>query len=142
MGIFDFIGSAVKPVSDVISTINTNDLEREKLKDAVGILERDLKRKAEEYDAELLKAQSSVIISEVNSESKAARSWRPHLMYLFMIIIFNNYIVYPYLKAFTNYGMLMEIPPQMWTLLQIGVGGYVAGRSLEKALPGIMNNRK
>ena len=90
MGIFDFIGSAVKPVSDVISTINTNDLEREKLKDAVGILERDLKRKAEEYDAELLKAQSSVIISEVNSESKAARSWRPHLMYLFMIIIFNN----------------------------------------------------
>ena len=107
-----------------------------------GILERDLKRKAEEYDAELLKAQSSVIISEVNSESKAARSWRPHLMYLFMIIIFNNYIVYPYLKAFTSYGMLMEIPPQMWTLLQIGVGGYVAGRSLEKALPGIMNNKK
>ncbi|MCS7280543.1 MAG: hypothetical protein NZ583_02795 [Desulfobacterota bacterium] len=26
----------------------------------------------------------------------------------------------------------LEIPPDMWTLLEIGIGGYVVGRSAEK----------
>ena len=28
---------------------------------------------------------------------------------------------------------LMAIPDQVWTLLTIGIGGYVGGRSIEKA---------
>lgn len=32
-----------------------------------------------------------------------------------------------------------RLAPEAWVLLQIGLGGYVAGRSLEKLAPSIMS---
>jgi len=55
-------------------------------------------------------------------------------MLTFVIIIANNYILYPYLSLFFDAAPKMEIPPDMWDLLKIGLGGYVLGRSGEKAV--------
>jgi hypothetical protein len=55
-------------------------------------------------------------------------------MLLFGIIIANNYIIYPYLSSFMENAPMLEIPPDMWDLLKIGLGGYVVGRSAEKAV--------
>ena len=33
---------------------------------------------------------------------------------------------------FFNWGILLELPDALWTLLTIGVGGYTVGRSAEK----------
>lgn len=57
------------------------------------------------------------------------RSWRPILMLVFTYIIFHNYVVVPIFGA-----PVAVIPPDMWTLLKIGVGGYIAGRTLEKGV--------
>ena len=53
-------------------------------------------------------------------------------MLLFAAIIGNNYIIYPYLSLFWMDAPMLEIPPDMWDLLKIGLGGYVVGRSGEK----------
>jgi hypothetical protein len=36
-------------------------------------------------------------------------------------------------------GLALAIPPDMWDLLKLGVGGYVMGRSAEKVAPGIIS---
>jgi hypothetical protein len=80
-----------------------------------------------------LVAQTGVISAEAASSNKLTSSWRPMLMYTFMAIIANNYILAPYLQAMFHFGLQLQIPPDMWELLKLGVGGYVVGRSVEKA---------
>lgn len=50
-------------------------------------------------------------------------------MCLFGVIVANNYVVAPIFGT-----TQAEIPPDMWDLLKLGVGGYVVGRSTEKAV--------
>jgi hypothetical protein len=83
-----------------------------------------------------LTAQSGIITAEANSTNKFVSSWRPSLMYCFIAIIFNNYLLAPYLQAMFHVGLQLQIPDQMWDLIRLGVGGYVGGRSLEKIAGG------
>ena len=87
-----------------------------------------------EGDLQELEQRVKVIVAEAQSEDKWVRRWRPSLMYIFMLILLNNYILYPYLSLFWDQAPMLEIPEQMWKLLMIGVGGYVAGRSGEKMI--------
>ena len=75
---------------------------------------------------------ASVIRAEANSEHFLVAAWRPITMLTFVFIIANNYILYPYLALFFEQAPKLEIPPDMWGLLKIGLGGYVVGRSGEK----------
>lgn len=81
-----------------------------------------------------IKAQADVIMAEASGQSWLQRNWRPGLMALFGLIIFNNYILNPWLSAMFSINIVMEIPPDMWALLKLGVGGYIVGRSTEKAV--------
>jgi hypothetical protein len=76
--------------------------------------------------------QAGVITAEANSANKLASSWRPMLMYCFMAVIVNNYLIAPYLQALFHTSVIVPIPPDMWSLLKIGVGGYVFCRTGEK----------
>ena len=61
-------------------------------------------------------------------------------MLVFVFIIANNYIIAPYAKALFDVELILELPPQMWDLLKIGLGGYVVGRSAEKGIKVWKNN--
>jgi len=76
-----------------------------------------------------LEAAASIIVAEAQGESWLQRNWRPLLMVLFGVIIANNYIVVPIFNT-----PAAEIPPDMWDLLKLGVGGYVVGRTVEKGV--------
>jgi len=75
--------------------------------------------------------QAGVITAETNKGGLNAL-WRPCLMFVFMSILVNNYILAPYLQAIFHCGLTLPIPSDMWSLLRLGVGGYVMGRSVEK----------
>jgi len=98
------------------------------------------KRKLELYEAiqngqmKELESAAKVIQSEADSEHWLAATWRPITMLTFVAIIANNYILYPYLSLFFPEAPMLEIPPDMWGLLKIGLGGYVVGRSAEKGI--------
>jgi len=81
-----------------------------------------------------LEAAASIIRAEAGSEHALTSQWRPIIMLLFGAIIANNYIVHPYLTLFYPAAPKLDIPPDMWDLLKIGLGGYVVGRSTEKAV--------
>lgn len=93
------------------------------------------------YESKLLEGQTKIIDSEAKGESWLQRNWRPMLMVICMLIIFNNYILVPYLNL-----PLTVLDERIWNLMELGVGGYVAGRSLEKISeklgPVLINARK
>jgi predicted MFS family arabinose efflux permease len=79
-----------------------------------------------------LDASMQVVVAEAKSEHVLTATWRPITMLTFVLIIANNYIVYPYISLFWVDAPLLEIPNQMWALLNIGIGGYVVSRGAEK----------
>jgi len=81
-----------------------------------------------------LQTRAGIITAEANSEHWIAANWRPITMLVFVFIIANNYILYPYLSLFTNGAPKLDIPPDMWDLLKIGIGGYTVGRTVEKSV--------
>ena len=78
----------------------------------------------------------------VEAEAKAgwfASSWRPLLMYVLIFILVWNYVIGPVIKVFTGAVISFELPGDVWTLLNVGLGGYVVGRSAESVARTLAN---
>jgi predicted MFS family arabinose efflux permease len=58
------------------------------------------------------------------------------MMMIFATIIANNYVIFPYLKVFGVEGTQLAVPAEMWSLLKLGLSGYIVGRSAEKIASG------
>ena len=101
--------------TDIREAINGKEIDPDKLIDSYIRIEE-------------LKAQ--VLNAEMQG-NWLQRSWRPILMLSLVLIVINNYLLFPY---FPDTFTMLELPDKLWNLLTIGVGGYVAGRSVEKAV--------
>ena len=86
-----------------------------------------------------IEGAAAIIQAEANSEHWLTANWRPLTMLTFVVIIANNYILYPYLSLFWIDAPNLELPPDMWALLKIGLGGYTVGRSGEKIAKALAN---
>ena len=93
----------------------------------------EIEGKLAELEGKATDAKSAIIVAEAKG-NWLQKSWRPLLMVLFGIIIANNFIIHPYMLALTGKSVMLPIPPDMWSLLKIGVGGYIVGRSVEKGV--------
>ena len=87
-----------------------------------------------------IEASMNVIVAEAKSEHWITSAWRPITMLVFVAIVANNYILYPYISLFWDSAPILDIPPQLWDLLKIGIGGYVVGRTVEKSVKTFKNN--
>ena len=99
-------------------------------KDLQEKLKAQLQSQLLQSHTEELKAAASII----EAEAKAgwfASSWRPLLMYVLIFILVWNYVIGPVIKVFTGAVISFELPGDVWTLLNVGLGGYVIGRSAE-----------
>ena len=79
------------------------------------------------YENKILESQTKIIEAEAKGESWLQRNWRPMLMCICMFIIFTNYVLVPFFNI-----KQAVLDDHIWRLMELGVGGYVAGRSLEK----------
>jgi len=92
----------------------------------------ELEGKIRDADTKLAEHQSNIIIAEAQGKSWLQRNWRPLLMLCIIGIVANNYILFPYLNLFFKKAIVLSLPDHLWSLLKIGVGGYIVGRSAEK----------
>jgi len=76
--------------------------------------------------------RANIIIAETKSQSWLARNWRPILMLTIVAIIANNFVIFPYVSLFTTKVTMLTLPDHLYSLLKIGVGGYIVGRSAEQ----------
>ena len=88
------------------------------------------------------KMATQVLLAEVGGESALQRNWRPILMLSIVAIVVNNYILYPYLILFGLPATVLELPGELFSLMTVGVGGYVVGRSGEKIMDKYMESKK
>ena len=132
----DFVSGIFKPAAELIDNIHTSEEEKlalqntlVKLKNEVTTKQIDLLSKQMDLEKQLLDAQTSIINTEAKSESWVARSWRPITMLTFLLIIVLNALGFIELQE--------KFAQDFMTLVQIGLGGYVVGRSAEKAAPAV-----
>ena len=93
-----------------------------------------IEKAVQDRESLLLASQRDIILAEATSDSWLTKNWRPLLMLLITFIIFNNFVIYPYLSLFTSKAVVLPLPDDLWQLMKIGVGGYVVGRSAEKTV--------
>tara|TARA_R110000851_G_scaffold109047_1_gene230927 strand:- start:358 stop:753 length:396 start_codon:yes stop_codon:yes gene_type:complete len=118
--ILEFLSSNVfKGVSDLLDDLITNDEER---LDAKRKIFETLKQR----ELELQNMQADVIIAEAKG-NWLQRSWRPILMLAFGFIVVYCKFIGPLFDL-----KIPELENEFWNLLQIGIGGYVIGRTGEK----------
>ena len=91
-----------------------------------------LLKEIQDAESKMMEAQAKTIVAEASSEHWLVAAWRPITMLVFVAIIANNYILVPYFNLFGVPVVSLDIPPPMWTLLQLGIGGYIASRGAEK----------
>jgi hypothetical protein len=136
MGFLNIITGPIKGILDgaagIIGKFVASPQEKAEAQLALMQLQVEFTEKMAACEAEFATQQAAVIQSEAKGESFLQRNWRPILMLTFTAIIAWNYMMVPIVGAFTSTLHPAEIPPDMWTLLKLGVTGYITGRSAEK----------
>ena len=124
MSIFSFISEIFAPAAKLIDAVHTSTEEKLKLKNQFEVIQNAIAAKHIEYETQLLQAQASVVNSEAQGASSLQRNWRPITMLVFLGLVVCD-----------SFGWLANpLASEAWTLLQIGLGGYVTGRSAEKLM--------
>lgn len=126
---FDPVSAALTIGDSIIKRIWPDPNEQAKAKLALAEM-------AQNGELQTITSQAGIVTAEAKSEFWITANWRPLTMLVFVAIIANNYIIAPYVGAIfgADAAVSLELPPAMWELLKIGLGGYVVGRSAEKAV--------
>jgi hypothetical protein len=103
-------------------------------KDEANRLKQEIQSQLIDSENSVVKAQMQIILAEAAGESWLQRNWRPLLMIVIVAIIGNNYLIAPYLGAMFGVGLQLDLPDRLWDLMTLGVGGYVAGRTVDKGI--------
>jgi hypothetical protein len=76
-----------------------------------------------------LSEKASIIREEAKSEHVLAATWRPVLMLTFGALIVARWL------GFSAPGITEAEILKLWDIVELGLGGYVIGRSAEKIVP-------
>ena len=124
-----FGGSVVKDLLGGLDKLFTS--KEEKIK-AENVIKQILVQK----ELELQKMQTEIIVTEAKG-NWLQRSWRPILMLAFGFIVIYVKFLAPV------FGLTIpELENEFWNLLQIGIGGYVIGRTGEKMMNSYSETKK
>lgn len=114
-----FGGTVVKDLMSGLDKLFTS--KEEKI-----LAENAIKQILVQKQLELEKMQTEIIVTEAKG-NWLQRSWRPILMLAFGFIV----IYVKFLAPLFDF-RIPELEDEFWNLLQLGIGGYVVGRSAEK----------
>lgn len=128
MNIIGLIGQIFKPAADLIDSIHTSEEERLEKKALLLQLQADFMAKGMDYAKAELEQRAAIVMPEAKGESWLQRNWRPITMLVFLgLTVFDAFGVLPF-----------RLAAEAWTLLQVGMGGYVVGRTVEKVAPDVV----
>lgn len=136
MNLFNLIGQIFKPAAELIDNLHTS--KEEKLEAKARMLETQVGflSYALDFESKALEAKSQIIMAETKSESWITRSWRPLTMLWFVGLIG------AYWMGLTPESVSEEAVLAMFSLVKVGLGGYVISRSAEKIVPPIVKALK
>ena len=108
-------------LDEVVKTGAARDLARAKL----APLEAEAVAAALDFEEQRLATAARLVAAEAGGQSWLQRNWRPLTMLAFLVLVIAD-----------SFGLLaFRLSAEAWQLLQIGLDGYVVGRSVEKIVP-------
>ncbi len=128
MNLGSLLGEIVAPVTQLIDELHTSTEEKIKARQALVEIQMRAGSRLLDYEAQLAQAKADIIKAEAMGQSWMQRSWRPITMLTFLVLVVAD-----------AFGLLpFRLAEEAWSLLQIGLGGYVVGRSAEKIAPSVV----
>jgi hypothetical protein len=131
------IGTVASAAVQFFKSRNEDRMDARELERVQVEIEYAVKAALEENRAQIEQASASIVKAEVEGEGIKAK-WRPHMMYWLMGMV-SIIPVFALIEVFTGLflvdvfiGGLSQVPGPFWTLLTIGMGGYIGGRTVEK----------
>ena len=135
------IGDIFRPAADLIDNLHTSKEEKDEAMAKLATSQAGAADRVMSFISKRVEEKVKVVVAEVRSSDKFVSRWRPTLMYTIIAILINNYLLVPWLNTFWGGAPVVELPDKVWTLLEIGLGGYVVGRSIEKGVAVWKNGR-
>ena len=124
----DQLGNIFGAVGGVIDELHTSEEEKLTLKNQFVQLQGNITLGVLEYQGALNAAQASIITAETKSQSWLTANWRPLTMVTFVFLIVARWL------GFTAENLTPELELELFSIIKIGIGGYIGGRSLEKVV--------
>ena len=122
MGVTELIAGIFKPAATLVDELHTSEEERLKAKGHLLDVQAAAMQRVFDYEKEMIKGQQAVVTAEAKSEHFIVAAWRPITMLTFLVLAVGD-----------SLGLLATpLKDEAWMLLQLGLGGYVVGRSGEK----------
>lgn len=126
--LLDFFRSkTLTEVGEVVDNLSTSDDEKLKAKN-------DLSTIVLSSLSNVIDAQREALVTEIKG-NWLQRSWRPLLMLAFGFIVVYEYFIAPVFSLHSA-----GLPERFFDLLEIGIGGYVIGRTIEKTTATLTKN--
>ena len=136
MGLLDVISPIIGGFGKIIDNVHTSEEEKLKAKTALLAIQSDLSKAALDYEAVIIKEQASIVRSEAASQSRLARNWRPLTMLTFVLLVVLHW------TGHTSGHVTEAEALELFSLIKIGLGGYVVARTTEKILPAVVQAMK
>lgn len=131
MGVVDLIAGIFKPAAELVDELHTSEEEKLKAKGHLLDVQAAAMQRVFDYEQETLKARAGIVQAEAQSEHWVTATWRPITMLTFLALAVGD-----------SLGWLPNpLRDEAWTLLQIGLGGYVVARSGEKIVTQIKSKQ-
>jgi len=127
--IIGIVGKIAGSVAERIFPNPENELKRVELQQALqaAVLER---------TSEIEKAAVEVVKAEAQGKNWLQRTWRPITMLVFVALIVARWL------GWSAPNLSEAEALKLWDIVEIGLGGYVIGRTAEKVLPGLVESLK
>ena len=125
--IIGIVGKIAGSVADRIFPDPEHELKRVELQQALqsAVLER---------TSEIEKAAAEVVKAEAQGQNWLQRTWRPITMLVFVALIVARWL------GWSAPNLTEAEALKLWDIVEIGLGGYVIGRTAEKILPGLVDS--
>ena len=117
--------NVIREIGDIVNRLSVSSREKQKIQEEIQSL-------VYRYKSELVREQSAAVGDEMRGHW-LQRSWRPMVMLVLTLLVV--------LGVFTESSMLSDTS-RFWDLLEIGIGGYVIGRSGETITGNLLSRRQ
>jgi len=122
LGVTDLIAGIFKPAAELIDELHTSEDERLAAKGHLLDVQAAAMQRVFDYERSTLEAQANIVSSEASSEHWLTATWRPITMLTMLTLVVGDAMMW----------LPNPLSEDAFTLLKIGLGGYLVGRSAEK----------
>lgn len=126
----------IDKVSDAIDALHLSEEEKFALQVQIENILTERLKETESTVRQSLEAQKEIIVAEAKGESWLQRNWRPLTMIWFSVLMGMHWF------GMTPANLSEPVVLQMFNIIEVGLGGYVIGRSAEKIAPSVIEALK